>query len=165
MRRPLPLSIACCAFFLLTACTASPPPKVAFVGVASGSLATPLSDLAFTGVFPDGVVSVTAAVKIDHSVDGTKVMASWFHPDDREPPFGRRTLVIASGATVARFNLENPEGFPKGMYLLQVQLFDEGNAPAGSGSVAFSVDMTEKDLQEYQAELNAWNRGHEKKRP
>lgn len=124
---------------LLVSCT-SVQPEIGFIGVGSGTVQTHTQDIVFSEEFPAGIQSVTAAIQFTAIEDGTHIMASWFSPDERRPPFGRRTITIQSGATVARFDLGNHEGFPPGQYLLRIDARTEGEDPkVASGSLTFWV--------------------------
>mgnify|MGYP001594740444 FL=1 len=87
-------------------------------------------------------------------------MASWFMPDDRRPPFGRRMLTVESGALVARFSLAAGGVWEPGPYMLQIHAqtsTGEGEPPlTASGSVRFFVDMTEEEVATYLQEYAAW---------
>lgn len=149
------------SLLLLAACGAEPqPPVLTFVGTASGTIETPTDALLFTDRFPDDLRSIVGVAAFETAPEGTEVMASWFMPDDRRPPFGRRNLTVESGALVARFTLASGGAWEAGPYLLQIHArmpTKEDESPlTASGSVQFFVGMTEEEIAAYREEYAAW---------
>ena len=146
---------------LLTACGAQPEaPVLTFVGTASGTIETPTDALVFSDRFPDDLRSIVGVAAFEQALEGTEVMASWFAPDDRGPPFGRRNLTVESGALIARFTLASGGAWEAAPYLLQIHArmpTKEDESPlTASGSVQFFVGMTEEEIEAYREEYAAW---------
>lgn len=157
------LTVIISSLLLLAACGAeSQPPVLTFVGTASGTIETPTDALVFSDRFPDDLRSIVGVAAFETAPDGTEVMASWFMPDERRPPFGRRNLTVESGALVARFTLATVGAWEPGPYLLQIHArmpTKEGEPPlTASGSVQFFVGMTEEEIEAYREEYAAWGK-------
>lgn len=154
-------SALCALCFVLSACSAVPPPDIAFIGVASGTMLTAREDLRFGERFPAAIHSIIGVAALKQPANGARVQATWFSPDDRRMPLGRRMIMLESGATVARFTLTNTENWVPAPYMLDIRVYapgkpDEAVVETGSGQVQFFVGMNEKAIAAYGEEFKEY---------
>ncbi|MEI8230565.1 MAG: hypothetical protein WCG83_05540 [Candidatus Peregrinibacteria bacterium] len=147
------LSIAF-SLMVLTACGSVPSSAtITFIGIAEGTLQTDVQLLKFSDMFERKNQSLIGAVSLSEPMDGATVVGTWFSPDDRSMPLGRTTILLQSGATLARFSFANSKNWEASPYMLDVRL----QAPerksitkeVASGSVHFFIGMEKGQIKEY----------------
>jgi len=152
---------------LLSACTpVAQKPFIDFIGISSGTLATNLDELEFTDSFDVIQRNIVAVVSFSEIAEGTNVQATWFTPDDRRMPLGRKNIIVESGATIARFSLANREDWTPAPFMIDIraQSGEGETAKTASGQVHFFVGMTEDQIDEYKEEFEAWEEHEREKR-
>jgi len=144
--------------FLLSACSQDSP-KIAFLGIAKGNLQTDVRSLEFNDTFEVKDRELIAAVSLDKPMNGTTVVGTWFSPDERSIPLGSTNILLASGATLARFFFANKEDWESAPYMLDVRL----QPPEGvtfrrtaSGSLHFFIGMKKDGIQAYARDYLEW---------
>ncbi len=157
--RFFPIVITC---LFLTACstTEQAPPVIRFIGIATGTLVTDVRTLSFRDTFEVNDHDIIGVVGFDEAQDGTTVQATWFSPDDRKMPMGRTSIVMQSGATIARFQLKNTVDWEAAPYMLDVRAWKDGKkdeAPrTASGQLHFFIGLKTEEIQAYAKEFTEW---------
>lgn len=144
---------------MLVSCASTPAkPVITFLGVGSGTLTSQLESVTFTDRFDPKQRGLIAVVGFRDTHDGMPVEATWFSPDDRRMPLGRTTILLASGANIARFSIASTVDWQKAPYMLQVYARSgEGEeAQVASGSLSFFMGLSEKEIEDYRKEYAAW---------
>jgi hypothetical protein len=152
-RRFLALSVLA---LLLAGCRgAVEKPTILFIGVGSGTLATEASAVQFRDRFSPQEHNILGVVALEKPSDGVSVQATWFSPDDRRMPLARRTIEMASGATVARFSFANSVDWESAPYMLQVitRAGEGEEAKTDSGSVRYYIGMEDSEIAAYLKEF------------
>jgi len=153
--------------FLLSACTpVAQKPFIEFIGISSGTLATDLQKLEFKERFDVTERNIVAVISFSEVAEGTNVQATWFTPDDRKMPLGRKNIVVGSGATITRFSLASKEDWNSAPLMLDIraQSGEGETAKTASGQIHFFIGMTDHQVEEYQEEFNAWKEHEKQKR-
>ena len=156
MKRLILISLA---GLLVTACGPKPEQaEISFLGIASGTLKTPLNELAFKDRFNTDETNLVAVVAFGESVDETDVQATWFSPDDRKMPLGRKSITMESGATIARFSFATRDEWQKSPFMLDIRTkTGEGEeAKSSSGQLHFFVGLDDKQIVAYNDEYSAY---------
>lgn len=153
---------------LLAACGAEQaPPVIRFIGIATGTLVSDVRSLSFGDQFKTSDREIIAVVGFDEAQDGTTVQATWFSPDDRRMPMGRTSIVMDSGATLARFQLKNTVDWDAAPYMLDVRAWKQPQKneepKTASGQLHFFIGLETKDIQAYAQEFSEW-KNREKER-
>ncbi|MBU0458527.1 hypothetical protein KJ652_02215 [Patescibacteria group bacterium] len=153
---------------LLTAC-GGPKEEAAmieFIGISSGTLTTDLDNLEFKESFELDERNLVAVVAFKKVNDETNVQATWFSPDDRRMPLGRKSIVTESGATIARFSLASQEDWQKAPFMLDIRaMVGEGETmKTASGQLHFYMGMNEDEVESYNQEYAAWTESEINKR-
>ena len=141
-------------------------PVIRFIGVATGSLMSPINALHFQTRFKATDHNLVGVVAFADVQNGTNVQATWFSPDDRRTPLGRTEIVTKSGATVARFSLSSKKNWDSAPFLFQV-LASRGEGEkqvTASGSTQFFIGMTDRDVKEYHDSYTEWEKRDTEKR-
>ncbi|MFH1671108.1 MAG: hypothetical protein ABIA92_06050 [Patescibacteria group bacterium] len=152
---------------LLSACTpVAQKPFINFIGISSGTLATNLDELEFTDSFDVIQRNIVAVISFSEVAAGTNVQATWFTPDDRRMPLGRKNIIVESGATIARFSLASKEDWTPAPFMLDIraQSGEGETAKTASGQIHFFIGMTDTQKDEYKEEFSAWKEHEEIKR-
>ena len=152
---------------MLGACApATQKPFIDFIGISSGTLSTNLDELDFTDSFDVIQRNIVAVVSFSEVAAGTNVQATWFTPDDRRMPLGRKNIIVESGATIARFSLASKEDWTPAPFMLDIraQSGEGETAKTASGQIHFFVGMKEDQIDEYKEEFEAWKEHEEIKR-
>jgi hypothetical protein len=139
---------------------------IRFIGVATGSLVSPVNSLQFNTRFKATDHDLVGVVAFADVQNGTSVQATWFSPDDRRMPLGRTEIVTKSGATVARFSLSSKKNWDSAPFLFQV-LASRGEGEkqvTASGSLQFFIGMTDRDVKEYHDSYTEWEKRDTEKR-
>lgn len=135
-------------------------PVISFIGISVGTLATPINQLTFRDRFTVNDRQLVALVSFEQITDGSEVWATWFSPDDRAMPIGRKTVFTQSGATLLRFTIASQDAWKPAPYALRVDAFaphKPGERPlTATGSTQFFIDMTEREVGEYRAAYAEW---------
>ncbi len=153
---------------LLAACGAEQaPPVIRFIGIATGTLVSDVRSLSFSDQFKTSDHEIIAVVGFNEAQDGTTVQATWFSPDDRRMPMGRTSIVMDSGATLARFQLKNTVDWEAAPYMLDVRAWKEPQKneepKTASGQLHFFIGLETQDIQAYAQEFSEW-KNREKER-
>lgn len=145
---------------LLAGCSSAQPPQIQFIGIAKGTLATNVKDLAFQSTFEPSDRELIGVVAFEHVDEGTDVTATWFSPDDRQPPFGRKTVRTESGATIVRFSLANKEDWQPSPYMMEVRAVTTVGKQTlvDSGALHFVIGLDGDEIQDYVEEYSNWQR-------
>lgn len=148
--------LAVLALFLV-AC-AEQQQTITFIGVATGSLTTNLEQLQFRSNFPADEHEIVAVVSLDQPYDGANVQATWFSPDERRMPMGRSSILLESGATIARFSLRSATDWNAAPFTLRIDVYHPGETATltSSGNTVFFIGMDQSQIDEYLKEFNAW---------
>lgn len=155
---------------LLTACTRTAGPRIAFLGMSTGSLLQPAETLAFTDAFRTTDRELLGVVNLDRPADGGRVVGQWYMPDDRSPPVGQSAVALQSGATLARFSFASRTDWQAGPRMFKAFVYDEDIAadpdarPVASGSLHFFIGMTPEEIARYGAAYTEWQRRDREKR-
>ena len=138
-------------------------PTIEFIGVSTGTLTTDVNQLNFKDRFSVKEHDIVAVVSFAQIEEGTRVQATWFSPDDRRMPLGRKEIVTQSGAKLARFSISSAEDWQPAPYMLDVRaMVGEGeHMLTASGSLHFFIGMDDEDVLEYQEELAAYKKQQE----
>lgn len=141
-------------------------PVIQFIGMSVGTLETSLDALEFTEKFDTTDHTLVGAVQFAEVLEGTKVQATWFSPDERRMPLGRTTIITESGAMVARFSINSDVDWTPTPYLLRIDaMYGEGEAmQTASGSTHFFIGMNDEEITSYHEEFRVWNEQKEKQR-
>ena len=141
-------------------------PDISFIGISSGTLATPLDELEFKDRFSTDELNLVAVVAFRDPVDETNVQATWFSPDDRRMPLGRKTIKMESGATIARFSFASREEWQNVPFMLDIRanLGEGENRRTASGQLNFFVGMDDKQVASYWDDFNAYRDNEREKR-
>lgn len=161
------LSALITTLFLSACGNAGVQPKINFIGVGSGTLASDVNKIQYTQTFDPSARSLIAVVSFEQIMDGSTVQATWFSPDDRSMPLGRTSIVTRSGAKLARFSFVSKEDWQRSPYQLRIDVqsgTDPQKMKTASGSFAFFIGMKDQEIKNYLADLAAWKREDEKKR-
>lgn len=164
MKRLLPIILS--ALFIVSCGPKPEQAEITFLGIASGTLKTPLNDLAFKDRFEVDENKLVAVVAFGESVDETDVQATWFSPDDRRMPLGRKSITMESGATIARFSFATNDEWQNSPFMLDIRTkTGEGEeAKTSSGQLHFFVGLDEKQIVAYNDEYSAYKEHEAQKR-
>ncbi len=157
MHRTFILLSLVCTSLSLSACKGTPvawKPEIVFLGIATGSLATPVDRLHFRNYFAANDRELVAVVAFKEPMDGMKVQATWFQPDDRNAPLGRSIVTTQSGAAVARFSFASREDWQSTPFMLWI----DAEATRGktvrtaTGSLHFFMNVSPTKAEAYRRE-------------
>ncbi|HCI03886.1 MAG: hypothetical protein QF755_01875 [Candidatus Peribacteraceae bacterium] len=160
------LLITLSALFVVSCGPKTEQAEITFLGISSGTLKTPLNELAFKDKFNIDETNLVAVVAFGESVDETDVQATWFSPDDRRMPLGRKSITMESGATIARFSFATRDEWQKSPFMLDIRTkTGEGEeSKTSSGQLHFFVGLEEKQIVAYNDEYNAYKEHEADKR-
>lgn len=151
----------------MSGCSSAPKkPMIRFIGVATGSLISPVDSLSFSTRFKATDHDLVGVVAFSDVQNGTNVQATWFSPDDRRMPLGRTEIVTKSGATVARFSLSSKKNWDSAPFVFHI-LASRGEGEkqvTASGSTQFFIGMTDRDVKEYHDSYTEWEKRDTEKR-
>ncbi len=138
------------------------PGEIGLLGVASGTVEDSVEELAFGNQFAVSDRNLIAVVGFKEALDNGTVQATWFSPDDRRMPLGRKNIELGSGANIARFTLQSTEDWKPSPFKLIIRLYQDlgtgEQTVTASGSVQFFVGMEEDDIRTYLEELAEYDR-------
>lgn len=134
------------------------PPVIEFIGASTGTLTTDLKELKFKDRFETDEHQIVAVVSFAQIEQGSIVQATWFSPDDRRMPLGRKEIVTQSGAKLARFSIATTEDWKPAPYMLDIRaMTGEGEKQlTATGSIHFFIGMDDDEVQEYWTEYQAY---------
>jgi len=151
--------VASALLVLLCGCVfTTPSPEISFIGISEGNLETSPDDFVFKDKFEPDQHEIVGVVGFSTVAEGTRVQATWFSPDDRKMPMGRKTITVASGATIARFSIASTQDWQPSPYMLDIRaMFGEADeVRTASGQVHFFIGMEDEDVTKYWEEWSAW---------
>lgn len=148
----------CCAVFL-AGCSGSYDHDIQFIGVSTGSLMSDIESLHFQTTFPKNEHGLVGIASFAKPMDGYRVNATWFSPDERRMPMGRSTIMLESGATIARFSLQSTTDWNPAPFTLRIDVYRPGETEelVSSGSTVFFIGMNQAQIDEYNKEFAAWS--------
>lgn len=137
--------------------TATTNTDINFIGIATGTLATDVNDLTFSPTFSVDDHEIVGVVSFDSIQEGSIVQATWFSPDDRRIPLGRKEIVTQSGAKVAKFSIANSATWEPSPYMLDIYVYNPTRTKTtASGSTHFFIGMEEEAIREYLTEYRTY---------
>ncbi len=149
--------LVACAVIALVGCSQQKP-SIQFIGVSSGTLTTNIDSLRFRSNFLTNEHRILGVASFSAPMDGSSVSATWFSPDERQMPMGRTSIVLQSGATVARFSLQAKDDWKPSPFEFRIDVYAPGdtNVLVASGSIPFFIGMSDAEIREYTEEYKAW---------
>ncbi|MBU0766183.1 hypothetical protein KKF55_00120 [Patescibacteria group bacterium] len=151
---------------LVSGCVSvSEKPVIDFIGISTGTLTTELNDLNFRDQFEIYEHELVSAISFNTVPEGTQIQATWFSPDDRRMPLGRKTITTQSGAKIARFSLASKEDWAVAPFMLDIRAnYGEGDtALTASGQIHFFIGLNDEQIESYKNEYTAWKENEAEK--
>ncbi len=137
-------------------------PVISFIGASTGTLATDVRAFKFSDHFSANDRQIVVLVSFKQISDATNVVATWFSPDDRSMPIGRKTIVTASGATMVRFSIASSIAWKPAPYKVLIDVVAQQNPHAqpmiASGSLQFFIGMRDDEIKQYRDAYAAWKK-------
>jgi len=146
------------SFLAISACSSPEAAEITFLGISSGTLTTAIDDLEFKDRFNKDEKNLVALVAFGESVDETDVQATWFSPDDRKMPLGRKSITMESGATIARFSFASTEDWQASPFMVDIRTrTGEGeDVKTSDEQLHFFVGLDENKITAYWDEFNSY---------
>ena len=162
------LLVTSLVFLLLSACGPKEPPpptpEIGRIAMSTEKIEAGKPLPAFVQLFEEGVTAIYTYVwlgNVETMTDTFPVRASWFSPNDLNPPIARTTIELTPPQSIAQFSLHAEDGIQSGPYKIIIRAGENFTA---SGSMRFFVGMTEGEAEKFLQEEEKLLRAREEER-